>query len=116
MVVIETKLYDCCDNEFIKIYKQDYCNLEMYHDIGMFERLTGLIHDICIPFSYYFMFISFSFHIMFFVWTAPRGHGPAERAATRANMHAQSLYKHGLAPPQAHGPLRHVDGALGSAM
>uniref|UniRef100_A0A6C0JZ61 Glycosyltransferase 2-like domain-containing protein n=1 Tax=viral metagenome TaxID=1070528 RepID=A0A6C0JZ61_9ZZZZ len=51
MVVIETKLYDCCDNEFIKIYKQDYCNLEMYHDIGMFERLTGLIHDICIPFS-----------------------------------------------------------------
>ena len=51
MVVIETKSYDCCDDEFIKIYKQEYCNLEMYHDIGLFERLSGLINDICIPFS-----------------------------------------------------------------
>lgn len=51
MVVIETKLYDCCDDEFIKIYKPEYCNLEMYHDIGLFERLSGLIYDICIPFS-----------------------------------------------------------------
>ena len=51
MVVIETKSYDCCDDEFIKIYKQEYCNLEMYDDIGLFERLSGLINDICIPFS-----------------------------------------------------------------
>lgn len=51
MVVIETKSYDCCDDEFIKIYKQEYCNLEMYHDIGLFERLSGLISDICVPFS-----------------------------------------------------------------
>ena len=61
-------------------------------------------------------FFELTIPIVFFLfWSAPRGHGPAERAATRANMHAQSLYKHGLAPPQAHGPLRHVDAAVGRA-
>lgn len=51
MVIIEKREYDICENEFKKIYKLEYCNLEMYDDIGTFERLRGLIQDICVPFS-----------------------------------------------------------------
>ena len=50
MVVIEKRIYNACDYEFTKIYKQEYCNLEMYDVVGLFERLSGLINDICLPF------------------------------------------------------------------
>ena len=45
MVVIENKEYDVCEDEFKKIYKLEYCNLEMYDDIGLYERISGLIND-----------------------------------------------------------------------
>jgi predicted O-methyltransferase YrrM len=51
MVVIEKKEYEACDNEFTKINKLEFCNLDMYDDIGLFERLSGLIQEISIPFS-----------------------------------------------------------------
>ena len=46
-LVIEKKEYILNDDECPKIYIEKYCNLDMYQDIELLERLYGLIGDVC---------------------------------------------------------------------
>lgn len=46
-LVIEKKEYILNDEEFPKLYIEKYCNLDMYQDIELLERLYGLIGDVC---------------------------------------------------------------------
>jgi predicted O-methyltransferase YrrM len=45
-VVIENKEYQVEKNEFSKLFIEKYCNLNMFYDLGEFERLIGLITDL----------------------------------------------------------------------
>ena len=46
-VTIEKQEYQVENHEFSKIYIEKYCNLEMYNELGEFERLIALITEIC---------------------------------------------------------------------
>ena len=45
-VIIETKNYQVCNKEFLNIFIQAYCNLDILTDVGDLERLIGLISDL----------------------------------------------------------------------
>ena len=45
-IEIEKIYYQVCNNEFLNIYIQEYCNLNMFTDVGELERLIGLISDL----------------------------------------------------------------------
>lgn len=46
-LVIEKKEYILNDDEFPKLFIEKYCNLDMYQDVEILERLYGLIGDVC---------------------------------------------------------------------
>jgi len=46
-LVIDKKEYIIEDEECPKIYIEKYCNLDMYEDVELLERLYGFIGDIC---------------------------------------------------------------------
>ena len=45
-IEIEKIYYQVCNNEFLNIYIQEYCNLNMFTDVGELERIIGLISDL----------------------------------------------------------------------
>ena len=45
-IEIEKIYYQVCNNEFLNIYIQKYCNLNMFTDVGELERIIGLISDL----------------------------------------------------------------------
>jgi len=45
-VFIKNKEYQVEKNEFSKLFIEKYCNLNMFYDLGEFERLIGLITDL----------------------------------------------------------------------
>ena len=47
-VNIEKKEYHVKDDEFTKLFIQEYCNLDLYNDLAEMERIIGLINDISI--------------------------------------------------------------------
>jgi predicted O-methyltransferase YrrM len=47
IVTIDQKEYQIEDNEFKPIVIDEYCNLKLYKDLGVFERLISLIDTCC---------------------------------------------------------------------
>ena len=44
-IQIDRKKYRVLENEFPKHFIQEYCNLEMFKEVGEYERCIGLIRD-----------------------------------------------------------------------
>lgn len=47
IVAIEGKDYQVEDNEFTPVVIPEYCNLKLYKDLNVFERLIALINECC---------------------------------------------------------------------
>jgi hypothetical protein len=47
IVTFENKNYQVEDNEFTKLHIVEYCNLQLYNELGELERIVALINDCC---------------------------------------------------------------------